>query len=422
MIKKIINQSKSKENKQLLSNFFSLSILQGANYLLPLLTFPYLVRVIGVEYFGLLAFATATVTYFQIITDYGFNLSATKEISIHRDNKEKLIEIFSSVMTIKFLLMFISFFLLSIMIFVFEKFNKEALVYFFTFGTVIGQVLFPLWFFQGIEKMKYITYLNIISKAIFTISIFIFIKEESDYYLVPILTSIGFILVGVYSLIILKKEFNITFRFQSSITIKYYLTEGWHIFLSRIYVNLYTTTNLILLGLFTNNTIVGYYSIAEKIVFAIGGLFEPATQTLYPYLVRKSRESIHQFKKMLINIASIYLIISFSLTFISEYFKEEIVHLITGEYNPEVISLLAIFLIRLVTYPFGGLFSNSLIIMNKKKDFLKVMNYTVLINFLIIPVSIYFWSENGLIISFIFVHIIHVSLLFYFMQRKTNEL
>jgi len=421
MIKRIKSLTNTEDKKRLMSNFFSLSVLQGANYILPLITLPYLVRVLGVEYFGLLAFAAATVTYFSILTDYGFNLTATREISIHRDNKAKVIEIFSSVMSIKVILMFVSFLLLTILVFSFEKFSKDALVYFLTFGTVVGQVLFPVWFFQGMERMKYITYLNILSKVIFTIAIFVFVQEKSDFYLVPLLTSVGFLVAGVWSLYLVKKEFGVRFELQTVDTIKHYLMDGWHVFVSRFYVSLYTTTNVILLGLFTNNTAVGYYSIAEKIVVAIGGLFDPANQTIYPYLARKHKENFNQFVQLLKKISFIFLIISFSFLIVSELFKNEIVYLITGEYNLEVVSLLSIFLIRILTFPFGGLFSNALIIMQRKSEFMKVMNYTVILDLILVSPSIYFYGVEGLVYSFIFVLIIHVLLLITYLQKSIKK-
>ncbi len=418
---KIKKFNNTEDKKRLLSNFFSLLILQGANYILPLITIPYLIRVLGVETFGLLAFATATITYFVVLTDYGFNLSATKEISIHRDNHNKLVEIFSSVISIKLILMFISFIILLLIVLIFDKFYKDWEVYLLTFGMVLGQVLFPVWFFQGIEKMKYITYLNILAKSIFTIAIFLFVNKQEDYYLVPLLTSTGFIIAGLYSLYIIKKEFNITFKLQKLNTIKFYLIEGWNIFLSRVYVNLYTTTNVLLLGLFTNNTIVGYYSIAEKIVVAIGGLFEPANQALYPFLSRKYTENKNNFIKLIKNISLIFLIISLSITLITQILKEEIIYIFTGEYSIEIISILTIFLFRIITYPFGSLFSNTLIIMEKKKEFMKTMNYTVIINFLIVPISIYYFGVYGLVNSLIILFIIHIFLLIYYVFIKITK-
>ena len=291
MLKKIKQKlTGTEEKKRLAGNIISLGVMQGANYILPLLTLPYLVRVLGPEYFGLLAFATATNSYFILITDYGFNLSATRQISIHRDDKDKVNEIFSSVMMIKTGLMFLSFALIALLLVSFEKFSQHWEVYLMTFGMVIGQVLFPVWLFQGMERMKYITYLNIGAKAFFTVCIFIFVQNEADYLLVPLLTALGFIVAGIWSLYIVKKEFNVSFAWQSIATLKLQLEEGWHVFFSSMAISLYTISATFILGLLTNNTIVGYFAGADKVVQAVKGLYQPVSQAIYPLIGKKIHE------------------------------------------------------------------------------------------------------------------------------------
>lgn len=412
MIKKIKNIANTEDKKRLLSNFFYLSVLQGANYILPLITLPYLVRVLGVEYFGLLAFATTTVMYFQILTDYGFNLTATREISIHRDNKEKVIEIFSSVMTIKIILMFVSFFLLSILVFSFEKFSQDALVYFLTFGTVVGQVLFPVWFFQGMERMKYITYLNILSKVIFTIAIFVFVQEQSDFYLVPLLTSIGFLVAGIWSLYLIKKEFGVGFEVQTIYTIKHHLVEGWDIFVSMVFSSMYRSSNIIILGLLTNNTIVGYYSIAEKVVKTLQSLQDVVGNTLFPYLSKKFSITNKSFFDLNKRFFKFIFLIYFSLSLITMFSSEYIIYILMGEFNETAILNLQIMsfviLVGGFNYYYGIL---GLVSMNYKKDFSKYIIITGLFNLLFCIVSVYLYPNYGASISMIISESVLLSLI-----------
>jgi len=342
MINKIKNIFNTKDKKRLLENFLSLTVLQGANYILPLITLPYLVRVLGPEKFGLIMFAQAFIQYFVILTDYGFNLSATREISIHRDNKDKVSEIFSSVMIIKFFLLILSFIIMTIIVFSFEKFRKDWLIYYLTFGIVFGQVLFPVWFFQGMEKMKYITFLNITAKLIFTLSIFIFIRGVADYIYVPLINSLGFILAGFLSIYIIFKNFGINFKLPDKKALKYHIKDSSQFFLSRISLSIYTSTNTFVLGLFTNTKMVGYYSIAEKMYTAVQQLFHPLVNTLYPYVAYK--KNVFLYKK----IFKLVLLISFFSVIILFFISDKIITLIFGQGLDLSIDVFKILLIALL--------------------------------------------------------------------------
>jgi len=368
-----------------------------ASYLFPLITLPYLVRVLGIERFGILSMATAIIMYFQIITDYGFDLSATKEISIYREDKFKLIEIFSSVMIIKSILMILSLLILSLLIFTFDKLSENWEIYYFTFGLVIGQSLFPIWFFQGMEKMKYITILTVISKLIFTLSIFIFVQNQEDFKIVPLLNSIGSIVTGFIALYIIRKDFKIIFKWQKVEVIKKYFQDGWHIFMQRFYVNLYSSTNIIILGLLTSDLIVGFYTIATRVIDIFRKLFKIVSNVYYPYFAKKfafnPKQSLNNLKKLSI----IMFIISFSaMTFIF-IFDEFIIKLIAGtHYDTRIIDTLRILSFGIVLLPFFSLFTTTLVAINQSLALSTIAKDTAIISVIFAAPLIYLFQEKGL--------------------------
>lgn len=332
----------SEEYKVLVENFFSLSALQVVGYILPLITLPYLVRVLGAEKYGLVNFATAFVMYFQILTDYGFSLSATREISIHRDDKVKVSEIFSSVMIIKFLLMILSLVVLSIVVFSFGKFSGDWKIYFLAFGLVIGNILFPTWFFQGMERMKYITILNILANMIFTVAIFIVIRHASDYLYVPFINSLGLIISGIISLWIIFKTFKIKFTIPSRNTLINNFKDSTQFFLSRASVSIYTSSNAFFLGIFTNNTAVGYYSAAEKLYNAAQGLYSPLIQVVYPYMSKSQNKPFYRkIFKLTTSFNVIFCILIFALSGV-------IISLLYGNNFQASIPVLMIFAVALM--------------------------------------------------------------------------
>lgn len=281
------------KSKILIGNISSLFVLQAANYIFPLIMLPYLVRVLGPDKFGLYIFAQIFIQYFIIFTDYGFNYTATRQISIERDNIEQCSKIFSAVMMIKLGLTIVSFGLLTAIIFIFPKFGSDWLLYYSAFLLVVGNAIFPQWLFQGMERMRYITIINIIVRTIGLAALFIFIKTETDYILAVLIVSLTSVMIGLVGLVSAILIFRLRLILPSIASIKQLLIDGWSLFISTAAISLYTISTIFVLGIFSSNTVVGYFGAAEKIVRAARGLIGPITQAIYPHIsaiVSKSKD------------------------------------------------------------------------------------------------------------------------------------
>jgi len=333
---------KFKNHSVLLTNIFSLGTIQLVNYILPLLTVPYLVRILKPEYFGLIAFSTATITYFVMLTDYGFNLSATRQISIHRKNLKKINEIFNSTILIQAALLFISFIILNTLILTFEIFSKNWELYYISFGMVVGHFLFPVWLFQGLEKMKYITIINVITKITLTLLVFIVVKKQEDYLLVPILTSSSFIVSGIFSLIIAKYYFKISFFLPKKEMVLSQLKKGWFFFSSNLSVSLFTTSTTFILGVFTTNQSVGLFAAADKIITAIKGLNSPISQSIYPIVSKKIVENKREGISFILKSGKIIIFFNLIFSILLFILSEPICDYILGDDYQESIHLLRI--------------------------------------------------------------------------------
>ena len=321
LIKKTYKMIGPRERKVVINNIAALSVLQAITYLLPIIILPYLFRVIGPEKFGLIAFAQAFVQYFMILTDYGFNISATKEISLCRNEHAKVCKAFSSVMTVKIALASLSLIMLGIIIYFIPRFRNDWMVYVFSFGAVAGNTLFPVWFFQGTEKMKHIADLNIIGGIISALFIFIFVRGPQDYLLVPLITSSASLITGLLGQYIVFRKFGVSFKFEGYKNIRQQLKAGWDIFISIAAINAYTTTRIFIVGLLTNNTITGFYSIAEK-VSGLCQTFPLASfsQAIFPRLSKifhknklKAFKIMQRMQQIAINISLICLPLIFIL-------------------------------------------------------------------------------------------------------------
>lgn len=410
---------KNNDYKKILENMLSLTGLQFASYILPLITLPYLTWILGPELFGLTQYAISLITYFQLLTDYGFNLSATRELAIIKEDNSKVSRIFNSVMTIKILLTVLSFLILFIIVSFIPKFSADANVYYLTFGMVIGYMLFPTWLFQGLEYMKYTSILNIIGKILFTVLIFVFIHNKADYILVPLINSLGLIIVGILGLYIAITRFDIKLERPRKEDLIHHLKEGWHVFVSTIAMSMYTTTNTFLLGLLTNNTLVGYYSIAEKIILAVNGLINPISQALYPFISRRvndnKKSSIIFIRKISRIMAVVGLVLSIGL-FI---FAKPLIILVFGSTYASSVPILQILSIIPLAVSLSTIFGiQTMLTFNYKKAFTKIVLIGGILDIILGIILILLLNEIGISISFAITEIFITVAMFIFLQQK----
>jgi len=278
-------------NRRVIDSFVSLSIVQFANYMAPLITLPYLFRVLGPARFGLVELARVVTVYFLLLTDYSFSLSATREISIRRNDPARVSEVFSAVLVLRFLLVVLSAAILSVVVWTVPKLRADWLVYYLSFVHVLGMWLFPIWLFQGLERMKPIATLNVATKTLVIAGIFILVRNEEDYLYVPLLQSSGAVVVGLAGLVIALSSFGVRFRMPPAAVLRREFLDGWHLFVSKMATTMYTTSNTVILGLFTDLTFVAYYAAGDKIVRAVQGLQLPLSQAIFPHIGRLASQS-----------------------------------------------------------------------------------------------------------------------------------
>jgi PST family polysaccharide transporter len=274
-------------SKRLANNALMLYILTFSNYFLFLITIPYQTRILGPTIFGAVGFAMAFTAYFQILIDFGFMISATEIVSRHRDDKDKVSSVLSAVTWCKIVLAIISGLIMAVLCLTVEQFRSDALLYILFFISSVLASFVPDFIYRGMENMRAITIRTVAIRLFFTLMIFIFLKKGTDYYVIPILGIIGN--VGALVLVAFNlKSLGIRFSKVSLRELKDTFKQSSFFFYSRIATNIYSATNIFMLGLIYGpaTQVVGYYTSADRLITAAKQGVSPVIDSLYPYMVK----------------------------------------------------------------------------------------------------------------------------------------
>lgn len=274
------------DRASLIRNMGSMIIWQIGNYVIALMTFPYLTRALSVHEFGTLSLSYAVAVYLTLVTDWGFNLSGPREVARLRDDSVAVNHVFWSIIAGKALLCTCALSLLAITAIIVPEVRAISGTLFAASGLAVANVFTVNWCLQGVERLGKFAVAATIGKALTVPATFLMVKHHDQAWLAALIQSAGAVFGGMLSIYFLRQLQIISAPSITISMVKARIKEAYPLFLSSIAINLYTTINTIALGLARSPTEVGFFGAADRIRAAAQGVISPISQAVYPRISR----------------------------------------------------------------------------------------------------------------------------------------
>lgn len=330
---------KLRNNKVIAQNTGYLTIIECIRLFLPFVALPYVIRTIGAERYGMVAFAQTIVQYFIIIINFGLDISSVREVAINRDDKERLNQIVSTVLIIKSILLLLSAGLLLGGMLLVPFMREHPLLMSFAFLTCLSEILFPVWYFQGMENMKYITIVRSSSILFYTVTVFIFVRQQSDYELVALLQSLGNVLAGIISFYCLFSLERVKLLLPTAAMIRQMFKDALPFWFSRLSVVFNMNLAKTVSGLFLSMESVAAFDLAHKITNAVLIPTRMLNQSAYPHISR------NQDRRFATRFVGFVALIAFGLSLLTCLSAPLLIRLFVGDSMPEAVNILRVFCI-----------------------------------------------------------------------------
>ena len=260
-------------------NFAYKSVLTLSTYLINFITFPYVARVLGVERIGLVNFVDNTVNYFLLFATMGVGLLGVREIAAVKEDKKRRDQVYSSMLALNLLFTLVSLGIYLLCISTIPKLCQYDELFYIGTAKILFTVFLVEWFFTGVENFRYITLRSIHIKVLYIISVFLFVRDTSDYRLYFILTVGVVVLNALINQLYIRKFVRVRWN---NIQLFKYLKQNVTLGIYTLMTSMYLTFNVMYLGLVSNNTEVGYYTTAFKLYSVILGFFTAFTNVMLP--------------------------------------------------------------------------------------------------------------------------------------------
>lgn len=390
----------------MVKNALYLLSVQGLSYLFPLMTLPYLVQTLGVREYGVLGFSLALSQYGVMLVDFGFNYSATRDISLYRDDAKERCKIFWSVFYAKSILAVAACSALYVVVNLYNH-DFEKVNLYWSFLSIIGAALFPLYYFQGIEKMKFIAIISLLSKLLSLIMIFTLVKSSEDTWVAIAIQSSINLIAALFSLPYLIIRGGLFFYKFKINDLCLEMKKSSDFFLSSVSINLYTTSLTVILGIVSGPQSVGYFVAADKLRAAVQGLIGPVIQAVYPRVSRVMNNSTLEGVRLSLTVFKYQFSFMFIICIVSMLMADYIINMLYGTLYKDIVVTFRVLMIVPIVVTVSNIAAICIMIpIGMKKEFTKIVTISGVLSLPITFVMAWQFSYNGVAISLVFIEFI----------------
>ncbi len=281
-------------HKKVVENYFFMTVLQVINSLFYVMIYPYLIRTLGAESYGLYIYALSIVTYFIFIVNFGFDLPATKAVAQENDNPTAIANVLSCIFTAKIYLLFVSVLIFSILLITVPFLREHYLLFIIVFGQTINFALFPTYYYQGTQKMKTATIIQVVFKLLSLPFIFVLVKSSSDLSVFAIISTSTMIIGGLVAILMVVFVDKLNIRWVSFLELKKWFKEAFPFFLSNSVGTIKEQGITIIIGAFFGMRDVAIYDLASKLIIIPRTILMSLNAALFPKIVIENNKATIQ--------------------------------------------------------------------------------------------------------------------------------
>lgn len=412
-MRKLKDIRNNKNAKTLSGNFLALAILQVLRYLVPLIVLPYVTPIIGLEHFGEIAVASSFVLIVQAFVNYSFDFMGARDIARNKGDIMKVSEIVSTTLSAYLLIYSVMLFISIAIIFLVPKFRDICFLMTISLTLPIFSASVCEWFYQGMEQMQNITIVNVLSRFLFLLLVFLFINESKDYWMYMLFNTIGFVVASGYSLFVMHSRYHCRIRLVSPGKVWLHIKQGKDLFLNQVCVSFLNRMPNILLGIMTGSAAAGLYDAAFRLQDAGYHGVTTLNRTFFPFLARRMDK--HKVYRR------INLVFALILTIVLFTFAPIFVHLLYApEFTPST-NLVRILSFSILFMGIGSAYGvNRLMLIGKEK---LVRNITFCVSgsgLLLLVLMIQLFKESGAAISMVVVNL-SLAVAYYLANKKAED-